>query len=112
MIAAPILYGSFEATTPAVATATCGVFASGSAGVTSWAVVGAAGTNVAVCNTSFVQAGISFVAEDGSNWLDLTRLSSNNDTEGVRETLPRSSDIRRLCLSGLEMWIARRLVSA
>ena len=86
-IAAPILNSSFETTTPAVAARTCLVFAPASTSITSWTVVGAAGTDVGVCNTDFVQAGLSFVAEDGSNWLDLTGLNTNNDTQGVQQTV-------------------------
>jgi hypothetical protein len=85
--AALIANGSFETTSPSVAAGTCSVFALGSTGVTGWTLVGAAGTNIAVCNTTFTQSGISFPAEDGSNSVDLTGLSSNNDTEGVRQTI-------------------------
>ena len=82
-----ITNGSFETTTPAVAAGTFGLFTPGSTGVTGWTVVGAAGTNIGVVNTTFTQSGISFVAEDGSNWVDLTGLSSNNDTEGLQQTI-------------------------
>jgi Protein of unknown function (DUF642)/PEP-CTERM motif len=84
--AATILNGSFETTTPAVGTGACGIFTSGSTGINGWTVVGPAGTDVGVCNTSFVQAGISFLAQDGSNWLDLTGLNSNN-AEGVQQAV-------------------------
>ena len=82
--AATILNGSFETTVPAVGNAACGIFASGSTSITGWTVVGPAGTDVGVCNTNFAQSGISFLAEDGSNWLDLTGLNSNS-TEGVQQ---------------------------
>jgi hypothetical protein len=82
-----IANGSFETTTPAVVTGACGAFAPGSNGVQSWAVVGSAGTDIAVCNTTFTQFGISFPAENGSNSLDLTGVSSNSDTEGVQQTI-------------------------
>jgi Protein of unknown function (DUF642) len=85
-----ITNGSFETTTPAVSTGTCSVYGTGSTDVTGWTVVGAGGTDVAACNTSFTQSGISFVAEDGSNWVDLTGLNSNNDTEGVQQTIATS----------------------
>jgi Protein of unknown function (DUF642)/PEP-CTERM motif len=84
--AATILNGSFETATPAVGTAACGIFASGSTSISGWTVVGPAGTDVGVCNTNFVQSGISFLAEDGLNWLDLTGLNSNN-AEGVQQAV-------------------------
>jgi Protein of unknown function (DUF642)/PEP-CTERM motif len=80
------LNGSFETTVPAVGNAACGIFVSGSTSITGWTVVGPAGTDVAVCNTNFVQSGISFLAENGSNWLDLTGLNSNN-AEGVQQAV-------------------------
>jgi hypothetical protein len=86
-VSADTLNGSFETTTSVVGAGTCGIFAPGSSGVTSWTVVGAPGTDVAVCNTTFVQFGISFPAENGSNSLDLTGLGSNSDTEGVEQTI-------------------------
>ena len=79
--------GSFETTTPAVGAGTCGVFGSGSTGVTGWTVVGNAGTSIAVCNTTFAQFGISFPAEEGSNPVDLTGLSSNSPTEGLQQAV-------------------------
>ena len=84
--AATILNGSFETTTPAVGTGACGIFASGSTSISGWTVVGPAGTDVGVCNTAFVQSGISFLAQDGLNWLDLTGLNSNN-AEGVQQAV-------------------------
>jgi hypothetical protein len=86
-LATPITNPSFESTTPAVGSGACGVFSSGSTGITGWTVVGNTGTNVAVCNTNFVQAGIAFHSQDGSNWLDLTGDSSNSTTEGVQQSI-------------------------
>jgi hypothetical protein len=82
-----ITNGSFETTRPAVAAGTFGLFTPGSTGVTGWTVVGAAGTNIGVVNTLFTQSGLSFPAEDGSNEVDLTGLNSNNDTEGLQQTI-------------------------
>ena len=86
--ATPITNASFEATTPPVAAGTFGLFTPGSTGITGWTVVGNAGTDVGVVNTGFVQSGISFVADDGSNWVDLTGLDTNNPTQGVQQSIP------------------------
>jgi hypothetical protein len=82
-----ITNGSFEMTTPAVPVGNFVLFTPGSTGVTGWTVVGAAGTNIGVTNTMFTESGISFPAENGSNWVDLTGLNSNNDTEGLQQTI-------------------------
>jgi hypothetical protein len=82
-----ITNGSFEMTTPAVPAASFLLFTPGSTGVTGWTVVGAAGTNIGVTNTMFTESGISFPAQNGSNWVDLTGLNSNNDTEGLQQTI-------------------------
>jgi len=78
---------SFETTSPVVAPGTFGIFTPGSTGVTGWTVVGNAGTDIGITSTTFAQSGISFVAEDGSNWVDLTGLNTNNDTEGLQQTI-------------------------
>ena len=78
---------SFETTTPVVAPGTFVLFTPGSTAVTGWTVVGAAGTDIGVTSTTFTQSGISFPAEDGSNWVDLTGLNTNNDTQGLQQTI-------------------------
>jgi hypothetical protein len=76
---------SFE--TPVVTPGTFTTFNTGSVAITGWTVTGpAAGTNVAIVSTTFVQNGVTFVAQDGVQWLDLTGLNSNS-TEGVAQTL-------------------------
>jgi hypothetical protein len=76
--------GSFE--TPVV---TSGSFTSFNNGTTipgtSWSVVGPLNTNVAIVSGSFSQNGVSFPAQDGSQWLDLT--GTTNLAEGVSQTV-------------------------
>ena len=80
--AALIANGSFEAPTVPVGNFTN--FAVGSAMLTGWTVFGPAGTAVSIVSGSFVQNGVTFEAEDGSQWLDLTGDGSNS-TEGVSQ---------------------------
>jgi Protein of unknown function (DUF642) len=80
----PILNGSFE--TPTVPVGGFTDFAVGSSALTSWSVVGPAGTNVAIVSGSFSQNGVSFPAQDGVQWLDLTGDGSNS-TEGVQQAV-------------------------
>jgi hypothetical protein len=75
--------GSFE--TPTVPTGSYTDFASGSTGITGWTVVGAAG-GVSIVSGTFTQNGISFPAESGSQWLDLTGQGTNS-TEGVEQSI-------------------------
>src|ERR1035438_3420061 len=83
-----ITNGSFESTTtPAVSAGSFQNFGPGSTGIPGWTVVGAAGTNVSVVSTTDVESGISYPAEQGSFWLDLTGDASNSDTEGVEQTV-------------------------
>jgi Protein of unknown function (DUF642)/PEP-CTERM motif len=77
-----ITNGSFE--TPVVAVGNFTNFASGSSGITGWTVVGAAG-GVSIVSGTFTQNGISFPAEAGAQWLDLTGDGTNSN-EGVQQT--------------------------
>jgi hypothetical protein len=79
--------GSFETTTPSVPAGSFVNFLPGSTSITGWTVVGLTGTEVSIVNTSFSQGGFTFPAEDGSNWMDLTGDGTNNDTEGVTQTI-------------------------
>ncbi|MBV9199839.1 MAG: DUF642 domain-containing protein [Alphaproteobacteria bacterium] len=79
-----IANGSFE--TPTVPAGGFTNFAVGSASLTGWTVFGPAGTNVSIVSGSFSQNGVSFPAEDGNQWLDLTGDGSNS-TEGVSQTI-------------------------
>jgi hypothetical protein len=49
-------------------------------------VFGPSGTAVSIVSGSFTQNGVSFPAQDGVQWLDLTGDSSNS-TEGVSQTV-------------------------
>lgn len=79
--------GSFETTTPTVPSGSFVNFTPGSTGLTDWTVVGPTGTEVSPVNTTFSQECCSFPAEDGNNWLDLTGANSNNDSEGISQTV-------------------------
>ena len=82
--AALIANGSFE--TPIVPIGNFTDFAVGSSALTGWSVFGPAGTNVAIVNGTFSQSGVTFEAEDGNQWLDLTGDGSNS-TEGVSQAV-------------------------
>jgi Protein of unknown function (DUF642)/PEP-CTERM motif len=74
---------SFE--TPLVPVGNFSLFSPGSAAIPGWSVTGAAGTNVGIVSTTFVQNGVAFEAQNGSQWVDLTGLNSNT-TEGLAQT--------------------------
>jgi hypothetical protein len=74
--------GSFEQ--PAVASGSFILFTTGQS-FNGWKVVGASG-NIGIVSGSYVDRGIKFVAENGSQWLDLTGFSSNKAT-GVSRTV-------------------------
>lgn len=79
-----ITNGSFE--TPTVTDMSFTEFVpGGSVTIPGWTVVGAAG-GVAIVAGDFSQGGISFPAESGLQWLDLTGLQTNS-TEGVEQTV-------------------------
>jgi hypothetical protein len=77
-----IVNGSFEA--PVVPIGNFTNFANGSTGITGWTVIGAPG-GVSIVSGTFTQNGISFPAEDGTQWLDLTGDGTNSN-EGVQQT--------------------------
>jgi Protein of unknown function (DUF642)/PEP-CTERM motif len=76
--------GSFE--TPTVPNGGFTSFPVGSATLTGWTVFGPAGTEVAIVSGSFSQGGVSFPAQDGTQWLDLTGAAVNS-TEGVSQAI-------------------------
>jgi hypothetical protein len=82
--AALITNGSFE--TPTVPSGNFTTFGTGSSLVTGWNVFGPAGTNVAIVSGTFSQNGVSFPAQDGTQWLDLTG-SNSNSSEGVSQAV-------------------------
>jgi hypothetical protein len=78
-----ITNGSFEA--PVVPAGNFTDFASGSSGITGWTVVGPA-AGVSIVSGTFTTSGISFPAESGAQWLDLTG-DGTNGKEGVQQTI-------------------------
>src|SRR5579875_2511208 len=81
-----ITNGSFETTSTPVPAGSYNLYSPGATGLTGWTVVGPAGSDVADVSASYTHDGVTFPAEDGSYWLDLTGLSSNT-TEGVAQTI-------------------------
>jgi hypothetical protein len=82
-----ITNGSFETTVPPVSSGSFVNFIPGATGLTGWTVVGASGTEVSVVSTAYSSECCTFPAEDLLNWLDLTGDATNNDTEGVEQTV-------------------------
>src|SRR5271155_4942334 len=82
-----ITNGSFES--PVVPVGGFTNFASGSTLIPGWTVIGAAGGGSFVSGT-FSQNGVSFPAEDGAQWLDLTGDGTNSN-EGVEQTFATTS---------------------
>lgn len=81
---ADILNGSFE--TPVVVPGTFQLFPVGSVLIPNWTVVGVGTQHVAIVSGSFTQNGVTFPAQSGSQWLDLTGLDVNS-TEGVSQSV-------------------------
>jgi hypothetical protein len=79
--AASIIDGSFES--PLVPAGGGTSFGNGSTLIPGWTVLG---NQVTLLSTSFTQFGVSFPAQDGNQWLDLTGVSSNLN-EGVEQTV-------------------------
>jgi hypothetical protein len=80
--AGAITNGSFES--PVVPVGSFLDYASGSTAIPGWTVVGAAG-GVSIVNSTTIQLGVSFLAEDGAQYLDLTG-DGTNAVEGVEQT--------------------------
>jgi hypothetical protein len=79
-----LMNGSFE--TPIVSGGGFTNFPVGSGALTGWTVFGPAGQAVSIVSGSFSQAGVSFPAQDGAQWVDLTGFN-NNSTEGVSQSV-------------------------
>ncbi len=75
-----IVNGSFEE--PIVPVGGFTDFLAGSTAITGWTVVG---VDAAVVNTSFMQSGITFEAQEGDQWLDLAGVTSNSSFSGVSQ---------------------------
>jgi len=54
-------------------------------GFTGWTLVGMTGENVLIVSGSYTSGGVSFPAQSGNQWLDLTGGGSNQDDEGVKQ---------------------------
>jgi hypothetical protein len=78
--------GSFES--PVVTTGGFQNFTGGSTGITGWTVVG---SEASVVSGTFSQDGITFPAEDGNQWLDLTGDGTNSDSQGVQQAFATTS---------------------
>jgi len=85
MEAAVITNGSFE--DPVVPVASYTNFTTGSTAITGWTVVG---VDVSVVNTNFNIVGITFQAQAGNQWLDLSGETSNSPTNGVTQNVATS----------------------
>ncbi|MEO8922655.1 MAG: DUF642 domain-containing protein [Caldimonas sp.] len=79
---AQVANGSFES--PVVPSGGFANFVVGSSGIPGWTVVGPAGAVVSIVSTTFGQNGVSFQAQSGAQWLDLTGDGSNS-SEGVSQ---------------------------
>ena len=76
--------GSFE--TPIVSPTGFTDFPVGSSAIPGWMVFGPGGTVVSVVGGSFSQLGVTFPAQNGVQWLDLTGNGSNA-AEGVQQSV-------------------------
>ncbi len=72
--------GSFE--TPPVGTGSFSNHFGGSTAITGWTVLG---DRVTLINESYVESGITFNAQDGTQWLDLSGPGSNMASNGVTQ---------------------------
>jgi Protein of unknown function (DUF642)/PEP-CTERM motif len=77
-----LVNGSFEL--PLVPMGGYTNFTAGSPDVVGWSIVG---IDAAVVSGSFVDSGITFQAQEGNQWIDLTGVSSNSSLNGVQQTL-------------------------
>ena len=77
-----LLNGSFES--PLVPPGGLTNFLGGSNLIDGWQVVG---VDSAVTSSTFSQSGITFQAQDGQQWLDLTGFTSNSQSSGVTQTV-------------------------
>jgi len=62
------------------------LFASGSNAIPGWIVSGPTGKRVAIVIGGFSQNGVTFPAQEGAQWLDLTGFNDNS-TEGVAQSV-------------------------
>jgi hypothetical protein len=79
---------SFE--TPTVSAGSFTNYATGSTGITGWTVTGPVNTGVSVVSTTFTQNGVTFEAQSGNQWVDLTGDGSNA-AEGIQQSVATTS---------------------
>lgn len=77
---AQIINGSFEI--PIVPTGSFTSYPGGSTAITGWTVVG---VDTAVISGTFMNSGITFQAQDGNQWIDLTGFNTNSSLNGVTQ---------------------------
>ena len=83
--------GSFEA--PLVPMGGYTTFAAGAPDLVGWSVLGIEAT---VSEGSFTQSGITFQAQDGNQWLDLSGESSNSSLNGVQQDVATTPGVAYL----------------
>jgi len=83
-----ITNGSFES--PLVPGSSFTGFPVGTGTLSGWSVVGPSGEAVFIVSGTFQQNGVTFGAQDGAQWLDLTGFN-NNSTEGVSQSVATTS---------------------
>lgn len=77
-----LINGSFES--PLVPIGFYTNYPAGTLSIPGWSVVG---VDSAITNTSFVQSGITFNAQDGNQWIDLAGIVSNSKSSGVSQSV-------------------------
>jgi len=80
---AQIVNGSFEV--PVVPIGSFTNYPGGSTAINGWTVVG---IDVGVINGTFMSSGITFQAQDGNQWIDLTGFNTNSPLNGVTQSVP------------------------
>ncbi|MGL4515003.1 MAG: DUF642 domain-containing protein [Lacipirellulaceae bacterium] len=75
--------GSFE--NPIVPVGGFTNYPGGSSVIAGWTVVG---VDTALVNTTAVDSGITFQAQEGAQWADLAGIVSNSSSSGVRQSIP------------------------
>ena len=78
-----IVNGSFE--NPTVPSGSYINYLGGSTAITGWTVVG---VDSSLVSGTFMQSGITFEAQDGTQWIDLAGVTSNSMTSGVTQNIP------------------------
>jgi hypothetical protein len=77
-----IVNGTFDA--PVVPAAGYEVYTPAVGSLAGW---GVQGTEVAIVGSSFTEYGVSFVAQSGSQWMDLSGLAAPNTTNGIVQSV-------------------------